>query len=113
MSESDFIKKKFKTDIGQHAKVERFEKMDVDSTRWNSELRRIGEGLKWYEDLRYEGSAAVHIYTSPALGQMFFISQASSLGQTSEPAAAAALSDLGNVCKNWFGNRTQRLRSGF
>lgn len=105
--------KKFLSELKHSGKVDRFEKMDVDSTHWNGELRKIGEGMKWYDDLSYLGSTAVHIYTSPALGQVFYISQAATLGQTPEGAAAGAIMDLGNVCKQYYGRRPQRVRSGF
>ncbi len=65
--------------------------------------------------LTYKGSAAVHIYQSELLEQIFFISQTQPLDlyRCNERVAAKAFDDLLGAMKEMFGHKRPKLRSGF
>jgi len=74
---------KFSAELGQKAKVERHEVSSELSARGNSRLRDLGEELNpMPKHLKNKGSMAVHIYQSEMLGQVLFMGQAHSLGDT-------------------------------
>lgn len=106
-------KSKFLSDVGQKAKIDRFEKNDTDATRWTNQLRDIGREmatqLTGYE---YCGSACVHIYKSPMIGHVIYLSQ-TPLEACPEPIAGPAVSDLRNVMLQYYNRKPQRKRSGF
>lgn len=110
----NFLTKKFNTDIGQKATVQRQDFANELSTKANAALRGIGESVNPVAgSLTYMGSAAVHIYQSEMLGQIFFMSQAQTLGQTDEALASKALNDLRGAMQEHYGRKRQILRSGF
>lgn len=112
---TEFEKKDFNTQLGQKAHVERY---DRDATQENTKLREIGrdihfaKGTPGEEAAEYLGSAAVHIYRTPHLGTMFFVSQ-DCLGGTPEDIAGAALSDFRKTIMRNYGRKAGLLRSGF
>jgi len=111
---NDFMVKKFNTDIGQKATVQRHSLQNELSAVSNAKLKDIGGDLNpLAESLTYMGSAAVHIYQSEILGQIFILSQTQTLDRADENLASKAISDLRESMKEHYGRNRQTLRSGF
>lgn len=104
---------KFNTELGQGATVKRTEEKGELPQRMASMLCAIGEELNPLpKNLKYLGSAAVHIYQSEMLGQLFFASQCP-LGDTPELVASAAMTDLKGAMMEQYGRARKTKRSGF
>lgn len=104
----------FERDMGQKAKVERELVGGTGPARANASLLQLGAAVNPKpETLEYLGSGAVHIYKSPILDQLFFISQTETLGTTPEIVADKALTDLRASFMERYGRTPGRKRSGF
>mgnify|MGYP001456754919 CR=1 FL=1 len=111
---NDFMIKKFNTDIGQKATVERHETASELATRANRTLRHLGETLNPIgEHLKYMGSASIHVYQSEMLGQLFFLSQTDTMQDCPEPLASRAFDSLRSDLMAFYGRNRQTKRSGF
>ena len=98
------------TEMGQRVSVDR----DGNVTRALSDeahrnLLTIGQFLKENDPgirhCEYVGSAAVHIYQSEMLGEVFFFTQTSTLCGAHEMTASNAWTELGNRMKQYFGRK--------
>lgn len=113
--------KEFRTDIGVNATVQHLEMKQDDANPINRQLIELGlaaqasEQAPTLKEMKYCGSAAVHIYKSEVLGQLFFISQTDPLltMRCPEMVAAAAFNHLLATMKKSYGHKRGRLRSGF
>lgn len=107
----------FKTQIGQRATIERSKVHGDDVKKANQRLTDLGTWLNPLPpgQLKYMGSAAVHIYFNETLEQVFFISQAGkmTLGNCPEILASKAFDDLVGNMKEYYGHKRSVLRSGF
>ena len=108
-----FKKQSLETDFGQKVAVVRNKVSGEDAAEAVKLLLRAGNSLNPVpRTLEYMGSMAVHIYKSPALEQVFFISQ-TPLGHTSEDLASKALTDLRGSAMEAYKRKRQVKRSGF
>lgn len=105
--------KKVATDFGINAKVERTKDQSELAQRANLYLRQIGEDIVPVKGLLYKGSAAIHIYQSEILGQVFFVSQTATLQDCPEVTASKAFDALRSDMQASYGRRRQTKRSGF
>lgn len=106
----------FRDSIGQKATVTREQMGDEQAANPNRALAGLGLSLNpKAETLEYKGSAAVHIYQSPVLKQLFFISQTQPLAlyRCPEMLASRAFDDLLREMKTMYGHKVGKLRSGF
>lgn len=102
------------TEIGQKVAVERHEIQNGLASSLNERLRDIGEaGNPIAKTLEYKGSMACHIYESPVLGQVFFITQTQTMQDVSEITAGNALANLRGDMMAHYGRNRQKKRSGF
>ena len=106
-----------KSAIGAKATIER-ETMKGDKViRYNKALRELGAAMADLDDslkhATYTGSAAVHYYMFPTVRHPFFLTQASTIGQTSELVVQNGITDLRNELLQQYGHSPQRVRSGF
>lgn len=113
--------KTFRTDVGVRATVQHLEMKADDANPINRRLMELGVAAQHSEqapalkDMTYLGSAAVHVYKSEVLGQLFFISQTDPLivMRCPEMVASAAFNHLLATMKKTYGHKRPRLRSGF
>lgn len=108
--------KTFRTDVGIKATVQHREMSESDEMQsLNRKLIQLGIDATPIVGLQYQGSAAVHIYKSEVLGQLFFISQTQPLvvQRCPEMLASAAFNHLLATLKKTFGHNRPKLRSGF
>lgn len=110
---NDHLIKKFNTDIGINATVNRETASSGLATKANQDLREIGEAVTPIKGLKYMGSAAVHVYFSEIISQMFFISQTQTLQDCPELLASKAFDDLRGSMMEHYGKQRQVKRSGF
>lgn len=112
---NSFMEQKFKTDIGQKATVKREDIKNELATRTNAQLRDIGTVLNPIDQdtLKYMGSAAIHVYQSEMLGQLFFAAQTDTLQDMPETLAATAITELKGAMQTFYGRVRRTLRSGF
>lgn len=111
----EFDEKKLKTDFGINAKVERREVSNKEAlAKANGDLKKIGDLLNPInpEVLEYFGSCAVHIYKSPVLNQVYFVSQISGLKDVPEVIASEAIGELKGSAMAHYGRRKPKRRSG-
>ena len=108
---------KLADDIGIFAKIDRNKAEDECASRSNKALNEIGDfihkGRPELSGLEYCGSAAVHIYLAPTLGEMCFITQVQPLLNTAERIAGPAFTQLQKDMMTYYGRRTTKIRSGF
>jgi len=110
----DHKKQLLETEFGQRATVTREELSSELNTRANQTIRSVGEALNPSPNgLQYLGSAAVHVYQSPVLGQVMFVSQTGCIGHTPEALASKAVHDLKGSLMEQYGKKRRVLRSGF
>lgn len=110
---NDFMTKKFNTDVGVQATVQRETAQNEQATKANKQLRELGAKLNPIPGLKYAGSAAVHAYYSEILGQIFFISQTDTLQDCPELIAAKSFEDLRGSMMEFYSRKRQVKRSGF
>lgn len=108
----------FNTKLGTEAVVKRETLSAEGFQRANEILARVGAELLHpvpaaTESVTYMGSAAVHIYQSEKLGQLFFVCQLDTLEGCPEVLASKAMSDLRGGVMERYGRKRQVLRSGF
>lgn len=109
-----YKKQSFKTDIEVNAKVERHKGSSNLAAQGNRALRSIGSNLNPIPGtVEYIGSAAVHIYKSPMLEQMFFVAQTDTLSECPEHIASKGITDLRGAAMEHYGRRRATKRSGF
>lgn len=103
------------TQLGQSATIQREVLQGELYEQCNLVLKDLGEELNPNTQgaLKYVGSAAIHIYQAPTIGQIFFVSQVSPLGKCPEPLASQALNDLRGRMMEHYGRKAQTKRSGF
>lgn len=106
-------KKTFDTQLGQGVSVERHDTQNSETKKAAERLKEIGELLRFTEYVDYKGSFACHIYESPALGQIFYVTQVGTLRGTNELTAAAAVSQLRKDVMTHYGRQPGEKRSGF
>lgn len=109
---SDQKKQNFKTEMGQKATHTTEELSGPLYAQANRIIKELGQELKPNDVLEHIGSAAIHIYQSPKLGHLFFISQVQPLGNTPEPSASEAMTKLKNEMMKYYGRNPQVRRSG-
>jgi len=107
----------FRDSIGQKATVQR-ETLGASAAETpNRKLSELGRDLNPLPDtnLRYMGSAAVHIFYHAGMSQVYFVSQSDPLiqNQCPEDLASKGFDDLLRQMKETYGKRHGRLRSGF
>jgi len=108
----------FETKLGIEAAIKRETLSSEGIARANEILARVGAELlhpvpNAADSVIYQGSAAVHIYQSEKLGQMFFLAQTDTLGSTPELLAGKAMTDLRGAMMEYYGRKRQTKRSGF
>ena len=107
----------FRDAIGQKATIQRTTVGKEAAAAPNLALANLGLGCHPAPDteLKYYGSAAVHIYGHDLLQQIYFVSQVQPLllYKCPEPLAAKGFDDLVAAMKEAYGHRRGRLRSGF
>ena len=116
--ENDNAKKHFNNQLGITAHVRRSTEGGTEEAfRANRALNDIGDfvhaNTATVQGLEYAGSAAVHIYFAPALGQMVFITQTEPLRETNELMAGAAFTQLKKDLMTRYGHKATKVRSGF
>lgn len=107
--------KKFRSQIGIDATVQR-ETLGGDvGSHGNQKLNEIGEEMNPLPaSLTYVGSAAMHIYKSEILNQIYFVDQAGpTLKDCPEYLAQLAAKSLIGTIMESFGRKRPKLRSGF
>lgn len=108
--------KLLRTQFGQASTVSR-EMMPSDKAAIpNRKLCDLGLEMNPIpKNLRYMGSAAVHIYWNDTLQQVFFASQTQPLElyRCPEVLASKAFDDLLGTMREMFGHKRKKLRSGF
>lgn len=108
---------KVRDGVGIFANVARDKEQTEASTRANRALNDIGDFIhknaEGLSGLEYQGSAAVHIFLAPALGEMVFVTQVQPLLQTPERIAGPAFTQLQKDMMKAYGRKTTKLRSGF
>ena len=107
---SDHRKLLHETEMGQRIRVDRDGNVTSDLSREaHHNLLTIGQFLKENDHAikhcDYVGSAAVHIYQSEILGEIFFFTQTSTLCGTNEMTASNAWTELGNRMKQYYGRK--------
>lgn len=106
--------KTFKRDIGQKAQVQRQEFTGEAVSKANRMLNELGNVLNPVDEtLNHVGSAAVHIYQSPVLEQIFFVTQTHGMQRVEEVTASAAFDDLRTALMKTYKRKPGRKRSGF
>jgi hypothetical protein len=111
--DSESAKLGLETDFGQRVAVERTFADQEKVKAAVEELHLAGQILNPMPGtVEYLGAAAVHIYKSPMLDQLFFVSQ-TPLGALSEPIAAKAIESLRSDCMVAYGRKRSVRRSGF
>lgn len=111
--------KKFRTQIGVSATVERSSVKEQDAETANRALEAVAaEFCAKHPHLahyRYLGSAAVHVFYNDTLTQLDLISQAHGMAahRCPEDVAAHACNDLMREMKAVYGKRQGTKRSGF
>ncbi len=124
MSSKEHERLIYSADIGHKAKVERDSASGPLIAECNDVLRNIGQVLQKSDpgcaNLQYAGSAAVHIFLSPAgilakdgTPQIGLFCQVSTLGQVPELISASALQDLLKSAAGHYGHKLTPKRSGF
>ncbi len=111
-----FDEQRFDKQIGQSATVQRGVQKDERAERANVKLAQLGEENNPLPgNLKYMGSAAVHIYWNETLQQVFFVSQAQPLvaHKCPEKLAQTGMKDLIGTTLEVYGHKRPRLRSGF
>ena len=106
----------FKTQMGQAATIQRENVKGELMAKANLKLAHIGEEINPIaNNLKYMGSAAVHIYWNDTLKQVFFITQAQPLvaHKCPEHLAQTATKDLIGGIMEAYGHKRPKLRSGF
>ena len=106
----------FRTQIGQKATVERQNVSGEGATQANQALMLLGNNCNPLpQNMRYMGSAAVHIFWNETLEIVQFVSQTSPLENQGCPEilASKAFDDLLGTMKQQYGHSRSRLRSGF
>lgn len=108
---------KLRDQIGITADVKRDQEGGDQMKRANRALNDIGDfihkAVPQVSQLEYCGSAAVHIYLAPNLGEVIFISQTQPLLATAERVAGPAFTDLQKAMMRHYGRQTTKIRSGF
>lgn len=106
-------KQTFQTEMGQKVNVDRQFGTSEDAKEASKRLHDVGTMLNPIPDvLEYKGTAAIHIYQSPQLGQIFYVSQVGSLKVT-ELEASNALTELKGSLMEAYGRDRKTKRSGF
>ena len=108
---------KMRNQIGLTVDVERETVRNDAVDRANRALCDIGDYIHANEpkikELTYCGSAAVHIYLAPTLGEIIYITQTSPLRETEERVAGPAFTQLQKDMMKYYGKKQTRIRSGF
>lgn len=106
------------TEMGQKIHVERELKVTGDLAKEaGRNLLTIGQFLKESDHsikhCRYLGSAAVHVYQSEMLGEVFFFTQVNTLCNMNEMVASNAMSELNKRGMEYYGRKIPTKRSGW
>lgn len=113
---SDAESKIFAKDLGQSALVERSTIENERMKELRGVLSDIGRDLERIgavpKGMKYLGSLSVHTYASEALGTVIYAT-VSELGGLNFPLADGALRELTGTTAESFGQKRQKLRSGF
>jgi hypothetical protein len=113
-----FEKQLHETEMGQRVHVDRNRKVtDGPANEAAHNLMTIGQYLKendhGIKHCRYMGSAAVHIYQSEALGEVFFFTQVNTLCRMPELTASNAMTELMKRAMEYYGRKIPTKRSGW
>ena len=109
----DFKKLDLETQFGQKVDVKRESISTSDTDKSNGMLLHAGDLLNPRPDvLTYLGAMAIHVYQSPILEQLFFVSQLP-VRNIPEAIAAKAITDLRGSVMEAYGRKRQVKRSGF
>lgn len=114
---NELLTDKFKTEIGQKARVERVAiETDEHQEQLRAVLSDIGENLqetgKAPKGMKYLGSFSVHVYHSEILRTAAFSILNNGSGVPFD-LADAAMRELNGSVVEYHGKRRQKLRSGF
>lgn len=113
---NEILDKKFQTEIGQKAIVQREDIQNDRTEDLRGVLSDIGKNFAEVgavpKGMEYCGSAAVHIFRAPTLGHVAYVNQLA-LSSCSEVLAGPAISDLRGAMMNFYGRARQKKRSGF
>lgn len=108
------LAKKFNSEMGATARIEREEVTNELSVKANAKLRDLGAELNpMIDSLNYKGSCAVHVYESKVLGHIFFMTQAQTMQDVDELIGSKALDDLRGTMMEMYGRKRKVKRSGF
>ena len=114
---NQFEKQTFDTEVGQKVEVQREDLSNETAARTNRMLLEAGDLIKNTlasgKHLEHVGSMSVHIFQSHALGQIFFATQTTTLGQTNEMTASLSLEQLRKDAMKHYGRKLDKKRSGF
>jgi len=107
---SDHKKLLHETEMGQRIRVDRDGNVVSElSKEAHRNLLTIGQFLKendhGIKHCDYIGSAAVHVYQSEILGEIFFFTQTSTLCGMNEMTASNAMTELMNRMKQYYGRK--------
>ena len=109
---SDHKRKAVRTEFDANASIERLTGTSDLIRLAAADLRRIGERLNSHPAaLEYLGTAAVHIYRSPMLGHVEFLTQ-TPLGFASETTADEAIKALKSDAMVAYDRKRRTRRSG-
>lgn len=108
---------KMRNAVGIDINVERSKLGNEAAHRANRALNDIGDFIHQNTDglkgLTYLGSAAVHIYLAPTVGEAEFITQTFPLRDTAERVAGPAFTQLQKDMMAAYNRKTTKIRSGF
>lgn len=116
--ETDHKRLLHETEMGQRVHVERERQVRGGPAKEaGKNLLTIGQFLKEHDagikHCQYLGSAAVHVYQSEMLGEVFFFTQTNTLCQMPEVTASNALSELMKRSMEYYGRKIPKKRSGW
>jgi hypothetical protein len=115
-TENELMRDRYVKDVGSKAVVsrEKIENEGLDQLR--EVLQDIGKNMTEVgavpRGMEYVGSAAVHIFKSPVLGQVAYVNQLA-LSSCPEALAGPAMTDLRGSAIEYYGHGRQKKKSGF
>lgn len=107
-------KMKFDHQLNAEATIQREKVKGTDVEVRNKQLKDIGSALNPLPDnLKYMGSAAMHVYYNETLQQAVFINQTNTMRECNEALAIAGFRDFAGTLMETFGQKRPVKRSGF
>jgi hypothetical protein len=109
----------FRDQIGQKATVERHDIPKEKTERLNRMLCDLGLAMVEVDPVlkhfSYQGSAAIHVFTSEILASQIYLPQVQpfALYRCPQPVANAAIQELDRKARELYGFKKGKLRSGW